>query len=236
MSTCFLRLILPATLAFIVTAPVHAQLAVVDAPAVAQLVHEVQSVQQQVQTAEAQLLQARQALQTMTGGRGMQLLLAGTVRNYLPSNWTQLSMVMSGGLAGFPGLSTEVRSAIVANAILTAPQLAALSAANQQQVVAGRQSSALQQALAREALATASARFASIQSLINAITTAPDQKSILDLQARITAELGMLQNEQTKLQTLSQTALAQQSVDAQRSQERFFAASGSFAGRFQPVP
>jgi hypothetical protein len=46
----------------------------------------------------------------------------------------------------------------------------------------------------------------------------------------------MLQNEQTKLQTFSQTAAAQQAVDAQRTQERFFAASGNFAGRFQPVP
>jgi type IV secretion system protein VirB5 len=232
----FLRLILPATLACIVTAPVRAQLAVVDAPAVVQLVHEVQAMQQQVQTAEAQLLQARQALETMTGGRGMQLLLAGTVRNYLPSNFTQLSLAMSGGLAGFPGLSAGVRNAIAANAILTAPQLAALSAADQQQIVVRRQSSALQLALAQQALATTSARFASIQSLINAIATAGDQKGILDLQARITAELGMLQNEHTKLQTLSQTAAAQQSVEAQQDRERFFAASGSFAGRFQPVP
>jgi type IV secretion system protein VirB5 len=232
----FLRFILPATLATLVAVPVRAQLAVIDAPALAQLVHEVQAVQQQVQTAEAQLLQARQALATMTGGRGMQLLLAGTVRNYLPSNFTQLSLAMSGGLAGYPGLSAGVRNAIAVNAVLTAPQLAALSAADQQQIVARRQSSALQLTLAQQALATTSARFSSIQSLINAIATAGDQKGILDLQARITAELGMLQNEQTKLQILSQTAAAEQAVNAQQDRERFFAASGSFAGRFQPVP
>ena len=57
MFTPFRRLLIAAALGAM-AAPVRAQLAVVDAPAVAQLVHEVQAVQQQVQTAEAQLLQA----------------------------------------------------------------------------------------------------------------------------------------------------------------------------------
>ena len=81
-----------------------------------------------------------------------------------------------------------------------------LSPADQQQIVAARQAVALREALAQEALANSSARFASIQSLIAAISTAGDQKAILDLQTRISAELGMLQNEQTKLQVLAQVS------------------------------
>src|ERR1039457_5341785 len=69
----------------------QAQLAVIDAPAVAQLVQEVQTVRQQLQVAQAQLLQAKQALQSMTGDRGMELLLGGITRNYLPTSWTQLA-------------------------------------------------------------------------------------------------------------------------------------------------
>src|ERR1022692_1224833 len=61
--------------------PARAQLAVIDIPAIVQLIQEVQTMQQQVQTAEAQLAQAKQALQTMTGDRGMQLLLNGISRN-----------------------------------------------------------------------------------------------------------------------------------------------------------
>ena len=43
-----------------------------------------------------------------------------------------------------------------------------------------------------------------MQTLINAIPSATDQKGILDLQARIQAEQGMLQTDQTKLHVLYQ--------------------------------
>jgi type IV secretion system protein VirB5 len=216
--------------------PAHAQWAVIDAPAIVQLIQEVQTMEQQLQTARNQLTQAEQALRTMTGDRGMELLLSGTSRNYLPSSWPQLTSAMQGAGSGYPGLSSDVRNAIGANAVLSSQQLSTLSAANQQQIVAARQSSALQQALVQEALANASGRFSSIQSLIAAISTAGDQKAILDLQARIAAELGMLQNEQTKLQILQQATQAQDSVNRQQEREQIIAGHGSFEGRFQPAP
>jgi hypothetical protein len=94
----------------------------------------------------------------------------------------------------------------------------------------------LRQALAQEALANSSGRFAALQSLIAAIGTATDQKGILDLQARITAELGMLQNEQTKLHVLSQAGDALTAANAQRDLELSIAEQGRFETRFQPVP
>lgn len=221
---------------FLGAMPAQAQLAVIDVPAIVQLIQEVQTMERQVQTAEQQLGQARQALQTMTGGRGMQLLLSGTTRNYLPSNWPQLMGVLQGGTGSSPGLSADVRSALLANSVLTPQQLANLSAADQKLLLAGRQSSALQQALSQEALANASGRFASLQSLIDAISTAGDQKGILDLQARINAELGMLQNEQTKLQVLHQAMQALESVGRQQQREQTIADHGNFAVRFQPTP
>jgi type IV secretion system protein VirB5 len=216
--------------------PARAQLAVIDIPAIVQLIQEVQTMQQQVQTAEAQLAQAKQALQIMTGDRGMQLLLNGISRNYLPSSWSQLTSAMQGGAGGFPELSADIQRAMLANSVLSSQQLSILSAAAQKQILAGRQSSALQQALSQEALTNASGRFVSIQSLIDAISTAADQKAILDLQARINAELGMLQNEQTKLQILNQATQAQESVDRQQVREQIIAGHGSFASRFQPTP
>ena len=129
-----------------------------------------------------------------------------------------------------------MRSAISANAVLSPGQLASLSAADQQQIVAARQAVALREALAQEALANSSARFAGIQSLITTISTAGDQKAILDLQTRISAELGMLQNEQTKLQVLAQASLAQDSANALREREQAIAGQGRFDTRFQPTP
>ena len=55
----------------------HAQLAVVDVAALGQLIN-------QVEALEAQLLQAQSQFESMTGPRGMERLLTGQLRNYLP--------------------------------------------------------------------------------------------------------------------------------------------------------
>jgi type IV secretion system protein VirB5 len=209
-------------------APVRAQWAVIDAPAIVQLIQQVQTMEQAVQT-------ARETLKTMTGDRGMELLLRGTPRNYLPSNWAQLSSVMQGGGA-FPGISAGARSAVNGMAVLTPQQLSTLAPDSRDQVIAARRTNAVRLALAQEALVNTSARFASIQSLIGAISSAGDQKAILDLQARISAELGMLQNEQTKLQILHQATEAQAALDRQRVWEQAVAGQGRFEARFQPRP
>ncbi len=215
----------------------HAQWAVVDAPALVQLIQQAQSMQQQLAIAANQLQSAQQALQAMTGSRGMAGLLGGTNRNYLPVNWGQVINALQGsGTGGYASLSTDVQSAIAANAVLSPQRLSTLSPADQQLIQESRQWSAMQQALAHEALANSSSRFAAIQSLIAAISTAADQKAILDLQARIGAELGMLQNEQTKNQVLYQATQAQESAIRQQALERVIEAHGSFETRFQPAP
>jgi type IV secretion system protein VirB5 len=213
----------------------RAQWAVVDAPAIVQLIQEVQTTAQQLATAKAQLLQARQSLQTMTGDRGMEQLLSGINRNYLPSNWTQVSGILQGA-GGFSSLSTDLQGVMSANAVLSPQRLANLPAGGQQLIQSERQWSAMQQALSHQALSSASNRFASIQSLIAAISSAADQKGILDLQARISAELGMLQNEQLKVQILNQSTQAQQASLRQQAREQVIDGHGSFDARFQPVP
>jgi type IV secretion system protein VirB5 len=220
------------------TAPAaRAQWAVVDAPAIVQLIQEVQTMRQQLATARDQLQSAQQAFQAMTGNRGMAGLLAGTPRNYLPSNWSQVTGAMRGsGAAGYPGLTTDVQSAMTANAVLSPERLATLSVPDQRQILAARQWNAMQQALSHEALANASSRFAAIQSLIATISTATDQKASLDLQARISAELGMLQNEQTKFLVLSQATHAQESLLRQQTLEQAIVEHGRFETRFQATP
>ncbi|HEX3913952.1 MAG TPA: type IV secretion system protein [Steroidobacteraceae bacterium] len=213
----------------------HAQWAVIDAPAIVQLMQEVQTTAQQLATARQQLLQAQQALETMTGDRGMEQLLSGTVRNYLPSDWTQVTGALQGS-GGFGALSADMQGVMAANAVLSPQRLATLSPAAQQLIQSQRQWSAMRQALAHQALANASGRFAAIQSLIAAISTATDQKAALDLQARISAELGMLQNEHSKVQILNQSAEAQESSLRQQAREQVLDGHGRFDARFQPVP
>jgi type IV secretion system protein VirB5 len=207
--------------------PARAQFAVVDVASIAQLVQEVQELEQQVATARGQLAQAQSQYAAITGGRGMQLLLSGTVRNYLPANWSQLSQAMSGSSPGFPALAAEITALIGANAILTPAQIAALTPTQQAQLSSARQSPATLQALARTALANSSDRFTALQQLISTIGAAADEKASLDLTARITAEQAMLQNEHTKLQMLAQVAQSQQWARAQQVREQAIQDQGS---------
>lgn len=214
-------------LALVAVRPAAAQFAVIDAASIAQLVKEVQQLEQQVATARSQLSQAQSEYAAITGTRGMQLLLSGVNRNYLPPSWAQVSQVMSGSSSGYPSLAGVVGGLIAANAVLTAAQVSQLSPTQQAQLLAARQSPALLQAIARTALANSSDRFASLQQLINSIAGAADQKASLDLNARIAAEEGMLQNENTKVQVLYQIAQSQEWARTQRIREQAIADQGS---------
>jgi type IV secretion system protein VirB5 len=195
----------------------HAQFAVIDVAALGQLIQEVQQMEQEIQTAQSQLTQARQQYQSMTGTRGMQNLLSGMNRNYLPSSWAQLSTSLAG----------PIRTQMSTNAVLTPAQIAALSPAEQRQLNAARGNAAQLQVAAQDAYSNASSRFASIQQLINAIGSASDEKGILDLEARIQGEQGMLQNEATKLTVLYQAAQAQEWARNQTAREQVITGVGN---------
>ncbi|MDB6090440.1 MAG: conjugal transfer protein TrbF [Gammaproteobacteria bacterium] len=214
----------------------HAQFAVVDIASVTQLISQVKTLEEQLATARAHLAQAQALYQSTTGGRGMERLLSGTVRNYLPSDWTGLQSAFQSAGGSYTSLSTDLSAAISANAVLSAQQLAGLSAGAKQQLQSARQSVALSQVVAHQALATTSNRFASLQQLVGAISQAGDQKAVLDLQARIAVEAGMLQNEQTKLQVLYQSAQAEEWANQERTRERVLSGHGQFSTRFQPAP
>jgi type IV secretion system protein VirB5 len=227
LTKAILGMVLTVLLAVGVPKPAHAQFAVIDVASLAQLVQEYETLQQQLSTAENQLNQARSAYAAITGNRGMQLLLSGTQRNYLPTNWTQLSQVMSGRSGSYPALASNVSTLVSTNAVLTPVQVASMSPTQQAQLAAARQNPALLQATARTSLSNSSDRFASLQQLISAIGTAADEKASLDLNARIAGEQGMLQNESTKMQVLYQVAQSQEWARAQQVREQAIADQGS---------
>ena len=214
----------------------HAQWAVIDVQALVQLMQQVQTLNQTLDTARGQLSQAQQEFQSITGNRGMQNLLSGTVRNYLPTNISELTSALAQVNSGYSSLTSALQTALKANAVLTPQQLALLPPDVQTRISAWRSTAALLQGITSNALVNSSSRFSAIQQLINTIGVAPDQKSVLELQARITAESSMLQNEQTKLQSLYQVAQAQQWVHEQQERESSIAAQGLFSSRFEPVP
>ncbi|MCC7464515.1 MAG: type IV secretion system family protein [Gammaproteobacteria bacterium] len=200
---------------------------VIDVASIAKLVQQISTMKSQLSTMQGHLRQAQQEFQSITGSRGMQNLLAGTVRNYLPADWQALQATLTQTTSSFPALSASIQRAMANNAVLNAQQLAALSAGERSQVLASRQSVAMLQATTQQALSTISDRFTSIQKLVTAIGSAQDQKAILDLQARISAEQGMLENDQSKLQVIYQSMQAQQWATQQKNRELALADVGS---------
>ena len=110
----------------------------------------------------------------MTGDRGMEQLLGGTARNYLPSSWTQLTSALAGGGQRIPALCPPMcRLSINAECGLVAAAagdpVARRSAADHSGCTpVERHATGAGAAGARQP----SSRFAAIQSLIAAISTA----------------------------------------------------------------
>jgi type IV secretion system protein VirB5 len=213
---------------------VQAAMPVVDVRAIAQAIKEMQVMKDQLTAAKNQLTQAQQQFQALTGTRGMERLLAGTARNYLPPDWAALESALRGAQASYTALTAQVDSALRGNAVLTAAQTARLAPESRDLLEADRRSVALMQVTSQQALQATSQRFASLQGLIDAIPTATDTKGALDLQARIAAEQAMLQNEHTKLMVLHQAVLAEERAQQQRGRELAIANYGSLR-RVPPI-
>jgi type IV secretion system protein VirB5 len=218
----------------LVVAPAaRAQFAVSDVASIAQLISQAQILENQLDTARNQLSQARTEFDSITGDRGMERLLGGAPRNYLPASWADLQGAMQ---FGGGALGAGIAASVATNSILPQQTLALLPPDVRKEIDTARRLTALQQNLTRQALLTTSNRFGSLQQLIDAIGGAGDQKAVLDLQARVNSENSMLQNEQSKLLTLYQLVQAEERANDEQMRERAVLGHGQFATRFQPTP
>ena len=221
-------------------APLQARagIPVIDVANLAQAIQQVLSWVQQYQQMVQQLQGQAQQISAITGGRGMESLMPMTnvARNYLPPDYAQLMQAVNGASATYAGLSGQIQSITAANAVLTGPQLGAMTPQMRRVVEDGRKSAAMLSAMTGSAQQNTSQRFASLQQLISQIGAAGDDKAIQDLQGRIVAEQAMLTNEQNKMQALYQTAQAQQLAQQQRVREQVVSGHGGFNGRFTPTP
>jgi type IV secretion system protein VirB5 len=222
--------------ALLLASTAQAQFAVIDVSAIAQLIAQVRTLEAQLATAQADLAQAQAAYSAITGPRGMERLLSGLQRNYLPTGWAELQSILQGTGGTYGTLADSMMSTMSSNAVLLPQQLASLPADIRRKIDTTRRLLALLESITQQALASTSNRFATLQQLIDAIPVATDQKAALDLQARVGVENAMLQNEQTKLQTLYQLLDAQQRAGQEQTRERALAGHGLFGSRFQPTP
>ena len=233
-----LALPLIAILTFGAVRPAAAQWAVIDVASLAQLIQQYETMQQQLSTVQSHLAQARQQYAALTGGRrGMQQPALGHAAELscLP-DWATLTAAMQGASGTYGGFGASAQGILTANAVLAGPTLARLSVSERAHLDGARRSPALLQAVTHQALATTSNRFASLQQLINAMSSATDPKAALDLHTRIGAEQTMLSNDTAKLQVLYQLAQAQQwAQQQQRRDEQAIADIGSLRTLCRPI-
>jgi len=211
---------------------------VIDVAAITQLLQQISYWQQQISAMSNQLSQLRQTHATLTGARGMQSLLnlSDGQRNYLPRDWAEVARVLEGQSAQYGQLANATAGLVASQAVLTPQQLGHLDVKERDSIVAARQSAAGLAVMSREAYAQASARFASLSQLVQALGSATDAKAILDLQGRIAAEQAMLENEQAKLELLSSAAEADRQLRDQQLRELAMAGHGDFSTRLHPRP
>jgi len=207
----------------------HAGIPVIDFTAIANLIQQLGAWEQQLSGMQKQYDQLRQSndqlqqtYNAMTGTRGMDQLLPTTnaARNYLPSTYSDLMSTVNGTSPGYSGLSSQIQSIMNANSILSSSQMNALSPEMRQVVEQGRQAAAMLSGTTQTAYQNTNQRFSALQQLIDRIGTSQDPKAIQDLQARIQAEQTMLTNEQTKLQSLYETARSEELAQQQRIREK----------------
>ena len=179
----------------------------------AQMVQQIQSLQQQYQ-------QAQQTYSSISGIRGMASLVNNpALRTYLPSSWTQSLTLMTspGSYTTLAGSAAAIRDAskIVDVTATALPPTSLLG----QAYTGAQDQAAINRAMSEAAYNAASDRTTAIQTLLDKINDAPDEKDVLDLQARIQAEQVMVANENAKLLALSQLQQAQRDIQAQRARE-----------------
>src|SRR5262249_39883108 len=116
----------------------HAQgIPVIDVAAIARLIEQIGYLTQQIRLMQMQLSQLQQANAAITGPRGMESLLAGMPRNYLPQDWSEMVAVINNTSTTYSGLASQVQTAMSANAVVSRAQLSTMTPDQLQIVEAG---------------------------------------------------------------------------------------------------
>lgn len=190
---------------------------VIDAAGIAQAISQGVQLAEQIQQLKNQLDQAMQLYNSLNGARGMaNLLNTPLARQYLPKSASDL-YGLSSGAGGFTSISQSIATLKKAGAVLNSGDLT--SAGAKSALDKAQTAIASKQATIEAAFNAAGARFDSLQGLIDNIDTATDPKAVQDLQARISAEQVMMQNETAKLAMLDQIRRAQQDLADQQGRE-----------------
>lgn len=165
---------------------------------------------EQVVKLKAQLEQAKQQYESLTGSRGLgDLFNNPALRQYLPQDWTGLYDAVQGG--DVVGISGKVQDIIDKNKSGSITDMSADVAARQERL------GAVNKATGLAGFDAAMKRADQIQSLIGQINGTSDPKAIAELQARIAGEQAQVSNEIAKLQLVAMLQQAEEKAIAAKA-------------------
>lgn len=205
---------------------------VIDGANLAQAIIQVQSWAQQYQQMVQQIQQMQQQIQNTTGGRGFSALLNDptyqAARRMLPQDAQTLLNLANGGSYG--NLASSINSIKQATSTLSPSDFGSQSAADQWAADLNRAAS--QKALSMEAYTDATQRLQNLEGMINQVSQTQDPKAIAELQARISTEQGIIQNEHAKIQAMAMLVQAEQKISDMQARDT----SIRMAGTNRPIP
>nr|WP_297459452.1 type IV secretion system protein [uncultured Halomonas sp.] len=177
---------------------------VIDVSSLTQQILQVQHMLNQIEQLKSQLETANKELDSMSGVRGLGNVIDSAYDTAVNVDPNQV--LSDAGIRGANehGLSGEVADLYDS----------------------GNQNAATWLGQSQKSLEQAQERFSELTGLVAEVNNSPDQKDVLDLQARIGAEQVMLQNEMAKLSMLRSQAEANQAMHNQRVQQMRVASSG----------
>ena len=179
-----------------------------------QLAHQLQTMQQQLTTAQ-QTFESLAHLPTSELQSFSSQFNVTALRNILPTSPATLGNIMNGsGLGNMGSLGQQYSSQ---NRIYQ-PQSSDFAA---QQMTSNANSIAGVQALANQLFFSSSQHIAAIQTLEGELSSAPDEKTVGDLQARVQTEQTYLAAQQVQAQSIQTWQEAQvRNVEEQTTEER----------------
>jgi type IV secretion system protein VirB5 len=179
---------------------------------VQQVINDVTKINNQIQ----QISQLQSQLASINGMRNLGTVFdSAALKNYVPADaFNVVNAVNSSGYGGLTGTSKTLRDA---GMLYNCLDLAGAARTSCQATLAQPYQ---HKGLLQDAMRSASGRLTQIDALMDQINATSDQKSILEIQARIGAENALLAHEMSQVQMLIGMADSEERIARSRDRER----------------
>ncbi|MDB5457644.1 MAG: hypothetical protein JWP92_3229 [Caulobacter sp.] len=200
-----------------------AALVVYDPASYAKLIEQAKTALDQLQALKAQAQQDQRLFDSLNQASGVgqiaPALSTPALRQILPDT-SALTAAAKGDLSALGAIGTRAAAIRHDNRLYTGPPG---DAAGSELETTGTRA-ARDLALGEAVVTAGTQRLVGLQSLQQAIDTAPSARAVLDLQARAALEQAMIANDQMRLQALAMAQAAEERLQIQRERERRAAA------------